>query len=105
MVLRQITFLFGRTCLSLVGLIVIVATIVDYNTRDEIYLIKKRALWKRIFLSISAINSYRRLSSETTFDERLKFIYGVRFWSLFWVIYAHTYMTMNILTVGNTIKL
>ena len=86
--------------------IVILATYVDYRrTSYDMKESDQSSFPMKLFVSISAMRTYHRLSKTETFDPRFTFLYGFRFLSLLWVLYAHTYVLQNILSVGNTIKL
>ncbi|KAI1289383.1 Nose resistant to fluoxetine protein 6 [Halotydeus destructor] len=60
---------------------------------------------RKLIKSLSLGRNFARVTSVKPFDEQFKFLYGLRFVSVIWVLYGHTYLFQNILSVGNTFKL
>jgi hypothetical protein len=96
----QIGILSG---IGAISVLVIIASYLDYTNTGKQQ--EKISQITELFLSISAFKTYERLSKKEVFDPRFTFLYGFRFLSLLWILYAHTYALQNILSVGNTIKL
>lgn len=59
----------------------------------------------QILSCFSIQRHYRTIMRTDTFDDRYRFLYGFRFVSFLWILYAYTYIYQHILSVGNTIKL
>lgn len=65
----------------------------------------KPSLLIETLLCFSVRRHYRSITKMDAFDDRYKFLYGLRFLSFLWILYAYTYIYQHILSVGNTIKL
>lgn len=97
------------TLLILLILVTLVTSYIDYkfpNYFDEKLLLKSQTNKVKLFLlSFSFKRNYKKIASFDSFEERFSFIYGIRFLTHLWVMYAHTYAIQNFMSVGNTIKL
>lgn len=119
-------FLFYRSIITIYAAFVITVSILDLNlwnhderdihssdsnnpstftntnqtneTRNQSYTVE-------VLKCFSIQRHYKTIANQDAFDENYKFLYGFRFLSFLWILYAHTYIYQHILSVGNTIKL
>lgn len=96
----HLTIVFFISSLVLISLII---SYIDYSSPK--YFSSSSSRVKRLIQCFSISKSYEKFTCTRKLDDRFSFIYGIRFITHLWVMYANTYAIQNFMSVGNTVKL
>ncbi|XP_054707054.1 nose resistant to fluoxetine protein 6-like [Uloborus diversus] len=87
---------------SLLLIICIYGSVVEYNLSEDFSLSKHISVRQKIFCCFSIVSNFRRLTSPSKGSEELKVLHGLRALSMAWVMLGHTYIWLNFQLLSGT---